>query len=1238
MKALLTVLVMIPIMCFGAADLVFDVGVESSAEVISSDEFKTSMRLSLSSLARESISYEDKTYSRIIPPESGLINFGYINEEGMPDLPLYAETVIIPDQSGVRVNIISADYQIIPDIDIAPVQPMEVEGKDDPIPFTISREAYSRDEFYPGDLASVGEPAIFKDFRVIDVCVYPVQYNPVSREMRVYTNIEYELVYEGYDNRNVKVRNNNNISEAFLPLYRDYLANADEVLTDYEPQRGGYLIFSAYSCTTKAKELAEWKHRKGFDVQLISTSEFGGNPSYVQVKNAIQDAYDESDPKIEYVAIIGDMNGSGYKVATNTYDGDATDHPYSMLEGSDYEPDVIVSRLSVSNVNNLNTVMAKTLRYEQDPYMSDPLYYKRGLSCAGPYGSTSPRLMACWVRQTMLDHGYIAADTVIDATGGSYYTQRVSSLINDGVSLVTYRGWGGSSGWSYPSYHTDNIGSLSNGWKIGIMASIVCGTGNFGATECFNECWIRVGSPTTPKGGVGAFGPTDFWTHTRWNNTILMGLASALIERDTYNLGAVLIAGKLNAHKSFPHVPGYHGWQWYYHIYNCLGDPELAIRTDTPKTMTASYNDDIPVGTNYLDIHVVAETGGPLEGAYVCLVKGEGAGEEVFVGGWTDGSGDVTFEFNTSTSDSMHVTISYRNYIPHQGICMVNSQSCMVAFNNLELVNDDAANPTETLDLEVKLQNFGVSETATNVIGEITSDNPAVQIITGTIDYPDVPAGEIRDSEDYFTIELDGDIPHDEILVLPLTVTTDQGTYESCAFIQVKSSLFSYTGHDFPDGGDNLDPGETVSMVVDLDNIGDLDGVDLTGVLSCDDPFIWVTDNTASFGTINACESGSNSEDYFSVHADAAAYDGRNLNFELQLTSSDGVVSRALFNIVLGEVDQYTVVGPDNYGYYMYENIDIGYDDLIPEYDWVAINSIGDRLTFYSNDDGSALVEMPFDFVYYGDTYTHIIVSTNGFIAVDTAETWPGHYHHNWDNYPIPDPGCARGQISPFWDDLTTSSGGIYKYYDTDNHRFIIEWYNNRHTNTNATETFEVIIYDPEYHETQTGDAEIVFQYYTITNNDNSQSDPNHPEAYSSIGFENWDEDDGIQYEWRNIYHPGAATIANGRAIKITTNGESTVDIDNPTDNLPGEFKLMQNNPNPFNATTTLGYSLSKTSWVTFQVYDILGRQIITLVDRMQSAGHHQAIWNAENSPSGVYFYKIQAGENSETRKMMLLK
>ena len=89
---------------------------------------------------------------------------------------------------------------------------------------------------------------------------------------------------------------------------------------------------------------------------------------------------------------------------------------------------------------------------------------------------------------------------------------------------------------------------------------------------------------------------------------------------------------------------------------------------------------------------------------------------------------------------------------------------------------------------------------------------------------------------------------------------------------------------------------------------------------------------------------------------------------------------------------------------------------------------------------------------------------------------------------------------------------------------------------------------------------------------------------------------------------------------------------------LPKEFFLSQNYPNPFNAATTIKYDLPKASDVSIDIFDILGRKVETLVSGKQSAGSHTVIWNASNATSGVYFYKIQAGDYSDTKRCLLLK
>ena len=89
---------------------------------------------------------------------------------------------------------------------------------------------------------------------------------------------------------------------------------------------------------------------------------------------------------------------------------------------------------------------------------------------------------------------------------------------------------------------------------------------------------------------------------------------------------------------------------------------------------------------------------------------------------------------------------------------------------------------------------------------------------------------------------------------------------------------------------------------------------------------------------------------------------------------------------------------------------------------------------------------------------------------------------------------------------------------------------------------------------------------------------------------------------------------------------------------LPLSFSLSQNYPNPFNPSTTIGYSIPTNSFVTLKIYNLLGSEIATLVNEEKNYGTYKVIWNAQNIPSGVYFYKITAGEYSEVKKMILLK
>jgi hypothetical protein len=102
-------------------------------------------------------------------------------------------------------------------------------------------------------------------------------------------------------------------------------------------------------------------------------------------------------------------------------------------------------------------------------------------------------------------------------------------------------------------------------------------------------------------------------------------------------------------------------------------------------------------------------------------------------------------------------------------------------------------------------------------------------------------------------------------------------------------------------------------------------------------------------------------------------------------------------------------------------------------------------------------------------------------------------------------------------------------------------------------------------------------------------------------------------------------------ANPLTDVNESNID-------LPSSYSLSQNYPNPFNPATKIRYALPASSFVELKIFDILGNEITTLVKGEQTAGYHETEFNSGNLSSGIYFYRMQAGDYSISKKMILMK
>jgi hypothetical protein len=171
-------------------------------------------------------------------------------------------------------------------------------------------------------------------------------------------------------------------------------------------------------------------------------------------------------------------------------------------------------------------------------------------------------------------------------------------------------------------------------------------------------------------------------------------------------------------------------------------------------------------------------------------------------------------------------------------------------------------------------------------------------------------------------------------------------------------------------------------------------------------------------------------------------------------------------------------------------------------------------------------------------------------------------------------------------------------------------------TNTTAVKNTKVFVFNVQTNS----------WFYTILNN---------PNATSNIcsGVTAHCVNDTVR-----IFQPGGYTTVATNNFAVIGCGPTIVGNSIITSTIPAAFSLSQNYPNPFNPATKISFLLPKNSDVKLVVYDILGKEVATLVNDYRTAGTYQVEFNASNLASGVYLYKIEAGEFNDVKKMMLVK
>ena len=416
-----------------------------------------------------------------------------------------------------------------------------------------------------------------------------------------------------------------------LPLTQRYFQNEDE---GHEYSRGTYMIILAdadlqiyLTDYQNSGDFIEFKRTQGYDVVVTTFDEVGGEADYLRAY--LQWYYEEQDSLLEYVLLVGDVNGS-YAIPSffigsyNENEDDVTDYPYSYFGDEITDNKLFIGRWSIRQIQDLLSLKMRSIQYVKMDNISDYSYLNHGLLVAGNYNGeddapntwpVTPVWTSLWLQDELYNFGYPEVDTAFfHLDNQNTENPQIAASWNEGVGIINYRGWGDANGWHKPYFHRENIDELTNGWKLPIVMSFVCNTGDFGnegIDQCFGEWMLKAGSPSFPKGAAAMIGPSDLDTDTRFNNVMCGVMWDELLEERIPELGPALHAGKQAVENEFPGyaVNGQNIGEFYHHVYGVLGDPSLPVWLKEPGDLSADIEETPSLNQSHLSTVITNESG-----------------------------------------------------------------------------------------------------------------------------------------------------------------------------------------------------------------------------------------------------------------------------------------------------------------------------------------------------------------------------------------------------------------------------------------------------------------------------------------------------------------------------------------------------------------------------------------------------------------------------------------------------
>lgn len=763
------------------------------------------------------------------------------NTAGSPNLPVESRMMAIPQGANASLRVVKAEKEVFHNVNIAPALRIQAESEEPDMEYKKDKKVYEKNAYYPENPFEVSKSYI-RGVDAVTVSISPFQYNPVTKDLIVYTDIELSLSYEGGNGHFGEDRLR---SPYWDPILAAELMNYDQLpVIDYEARmqewlRDGadgaeYLIITPNNdaWAPYANQLKEFRMRQGILTEVYRLDEMPAATTDA-MKQWFHNAYHTWEIPPVAVCLLGDhgTNMNQFIPAeqvfhSSDYGNCITDNRYADAQGNDNLPDMVFSRLVAQNASELPIFVSKQIDYETTPVM-DASFYSAPVTALGWQTERWFQLCSEVFGGYMRNKGYNTnrINCIYQGTPGNVWSsnnntsmvvnyfgpngqnyipaspadmggwtggtpEQVVQAVNNGTFWIQHRDHGLNEGWGEPAVRNYHIDQMNNAGKLPFVMSINCETGMFDYTgsngNCFTEKWMRRTYNGQNAGAVGVLSPTDV-SYSFVNDAYVWGVYD-LFDGDfmpTYGPFQPASPQTGNWMPAFGNVAGKYFLaqsSWPYNVQN----------KDITYTMFTAHCDaflriytQVPqeMTVNHMAVQLADlqtfQVTAP-EGTTIALTKGEGENMEIVAVAQATGSVQNIAIPLQQPPTILKLTVTGQDYLRYEAdIEVVPADGPFIIIDHYELGNDVAQlNYGDEASLNIHLKNVGNAQAPAGTM-VLTSTSEYVTIGNGSIDFTTIASNETIDIENAFSFTVSDEVPNKTNIEFILSINSGDSDYES---------------------------------------------------------------------------------------------------------------------------------------------------------------------------------------------------------------------------------------------------------------------------------------------------------------------------------------------------------------------------------------------------------------------------------------------------------------------------